>query len=148
SLALVAVSAATGAISLPARISTIGALVNPSQIGRATAMVGLTAQTALVVGPSIAGFMMSAASASAALFAAALLLRIGTAPFAALTAEPMAQRQTSPLGEFRQVLRFIREERQLARGLLLFVIVTLAGRGVTDLFAGYVDEALHSGPQS
>jgi len=116
--------AACSTMTYPAWMATVPLLVPRRHLGRASGMTDLSAASAQIVGPLIAGALLGSIGLSGILFldAVSYLFVVGALIIVRFPAPPRAQ-TTGPrtlLGDIAEGWRFIRERPGL-RGLLIYV---------------------------
>jgi MFS family permease len=142
-IALMAALGCAGAVYLPARLAFLMNVEGMPDSPRANSLLALASQFGTFAVPTIVGVVLAMYGAAAAFAVVAGLNALATLSMFAVSVVGTERHRTDmpPASvNWTTALQFIAADASgLRRFLIVFLIVVVAGRGVTDLFAGYVD---------
>jgi MFS family permease len=139
-IAAIGVNAACGAFYIPARLTELSRLVPLSQFGRATGLMGLSTNAAMVIGPLVAGSLLAAyapgvalAASSLAFFLSGLFYGGGRSAIKSVAPPPATVWQDLK-GGFVAVLM----SPALLVGMAVFLLTGGLARGLIDMLPAFV----------
>jgi MFS family permease len=136
------------ALEVPVRQSFVAELVGPDQLTNAVGLNSMTFNTARIVGPSIAGVLITAVGTgwvfllNAASFVAVLAGLMAMDPTKLFRADPVARER----GQLREGLRYVRSRPVLSGVLAMVFVVAMFGINFSVTLPLLTRNVFHAGP--
>jgi len=138
------------ALEVPVRQAFVSEMVGPDQLANAVGLNSMTFNTARIVGPSIAGVLITAIGTgwvfllNAASFVAVLAALMSMDPTKLLRSDPVARRR----GQLREGLRYVRSRPVLSGLLALVFVVSMFGINFPVTLPLLSRNVFHAGPEA
>ena len=137
------------AINVPARNALVANLVPRSDLGNAIALNSTTVNTARVVGPSVAGFLIGAIGIAGAYFAQVVGHVWSVVNIWRMQPPPTRRRaRASTLADLREGFAYVRRNRPMLALMLLALGPSLFGMPIALLLPAFVKQDLGAGPET
>jgi MFS family permease len=137
------------ALDMPAQQAFIGDLSGMGEVRKAVVLNAMIINVSRMIGPALAGIILGRLGAATAFWLNGLSFSAVIASLVLVRSSQVRKTgHASPLGEFREGLRFIGSQPRLTDLIIFVVIITFFGLPIINIFPSVASQILHGDAQT